>query len=279
MNFTLSKWSVFCRDLQNNGCLSITASDLCHRPELRKSQYLILKHDVETNVRRAYRIAKIEHKYGHRCSFYIQAYLLKNKKNIELLRKMQNFGHEISYHHDVMDYAKGDINIALSEFMKNLELFIDKGFNIWTVCQHGNPLIERVGYHSNRDFFRSKVIQETFPEIVDIMVNFKEEKNLDYLYFSDAGRVIHLVVDPINNDLCYSDEKNLIIKNLDLLLNYLLSNNCIISIHPHRWEINGIAFYFKKTSFIIIRWMARKMYKYQLFKNILNKYYYLAKKI
>ena len=35
-----------------------------------------------------------------------------NKKNINILRKIQELGHEVSYHHDVMDSNIGNITEA-----------------------------------------------------------------------------------------------------------------------------------------------------------------------
>ncbi len=53
------------------------------------ANYVVLKHDVETNVPKAYRLAAIEKKYGHRGSYYVQAYLLHDAANIRLLQEMQ----------------------------------------------------------------------------------------------------------------------------------------------------------------------------------------------
>jgi len=279
MRFTLSEWAKFCKNLQDNGHLSNTALDLYLQSESKRLPFIVLKHDVETNVKRAYRIAKIESQSGHRGSFYVQAYLLNRKRNIEILKKIQGLGHEVSYHHDVMDFAKGDLQLALSEFKKNLTLFIENGFYVDTVCQHGNPLIERIGYSSNRDFFRSKEVQTIYPQIEDIMVNFKNTVGLDYLYFSDAGRKMQLIFDPLTNDICKSDEKNHTIEDFDKLQDYIARNNCIVSIHPHRWETNLFIFYIKKVCFNIVRKIAKLLYNFTLFKKLANRFYYLAKKI
>jgi len=176
---------------------------------------------VETDVKKAFEIAKIENKYGHRGSYYVQAYLLEDSANVELLKEMQNMGHEISYHYDVMDSCKGNIEKAIVEFDKNKQIFEKNSFLIKTLCQHGNPVIERVGYTSNRDFFRNSSIREKYNDIADIMVNFKESFSTDYLYFSDAGRTFKLIYDPINNDIINSDDKNIPFNSVDELLNGL----------------------------------------------------------
>ena len=161
MIFTFSKWQDFCKKLACNGIRSIPAREVSPQ----QTSFFVLKHDVETDVNKAYEIAKIEKNYGHKGSYYVQAYLLNDEKNISLLKEMQEMGHEISYHYDVLDASKGDINIATDVFETDRKKFEQLGFPLSTVCQHGNPIIERTGYHSNRDFFRNSDIQKKYPDI------------------------------------------------------------------------------------------------------------------
>ena len=169
MIFTYQHWDDFCRELAERDVRSIPTMEI----QASSTNYVVLKHDVETNVPKAYRLATIEHKYGHRGSYYVQAYLLHDAANIRLLQEMQQMGHEISYHYDVMDSCKGDLDKAIKEFADNKQLFEKNGFVISTVCQHGNPVVERVGYTSNRDFFRSERVRALYPNITDVMVNLK----------------------------------------------------------------------------------------------------------
>lgn len=61
MIFVYKKWDDFCRALEQKGIRSIPAKEVNEE----MSRYLVLKHDVETDVGRALTMAKIEHKYGH----------------------------------------------------------------------------------------------------------------------------------------------------------------------------------------------------------------------
>lgn len=279
MIFTYSYWESFCKKLSNSGIHSVTAKSLVNSKNDKK--YLVLKHDVETNVSSALNIAIIENKYGHCGSYYVQAYLLNDESNIKMLQKMQEMGHEISYHYDIMDSNKGNIEAATVEFDKNCELFKKSGFELKTLCQHGNPVVERVGYTSNRDFFRNETVSAKYPHLSDIMVNFKERANTDYLYFSDAGRKFKLIFDPINNDVIPSDDKNVPFDNLDLLFEYInkQNQNAIISIHPHRWVKSKAKFVIKTVAFKVIRAVANLLMKIPFMKKFMSRYYYLAKKI
>ena len=276
MIFTYKKWDVFCRKLAEKMVHSIPAMEVPQSTE----RYVVLKHDVETNVSRAKKLAEIEAKYGHRGTYYVQAYLMDSEDNIRILKEMQAMGHEISYHYDVMDSEKGELPKAITVFEKNRCIFEANGFPVITVCQHGNPVVERVGYTSNRDFFRSQKVRELYPSISDIMVNFKEVANTDYTYYSDAGRKFKMIFDPLTNDLIPSDDKNVSYEDLDELLPVILSGgNAIISTHPHRWTSSALVYQCKAGAFKAIKTTAKVLMKVPLFKKIMSRYYYLAKKI
>lgn len=275
MIFTYKKWKIFCEKLQKAGIQSIPAREVA--PNCGK--YLVLKHDVETNVRSAFRMAQIEHDYGHRGSYYVQAYLLDDEKNIQLLQKMQDMGHEISYHYDVMDSCKGNLEKATEEFEANRKCFEENGFLVTTVCQHGNPVVERVGYTSNRDFFRSEKVQALYPNVADIMVNYPQKYQTEYLYFSDAGRIFKQIFDPINNDVTPSDDQNTPYENLDALLSGLSGEvGNIISTHPHRWTASAVKYVIKNAVFKTAKFLAKLLLKIPFMKKLMSRFYYLAKK-
>lgn len=276
MIFVYKKWDEFCKKLSQNGRVSIPASSI----SADLASYVVLKHDVETDVSRAYKMAAIEHKYGHRGSYYVQAYLLDDAKNVEMLQKMQEMGHEVSYHYDVMDSCRGDIDAAIVEFEQNKEKFENNGFELKTLCQHGNPIVERVGYTSNRDFFRCERVRELYPALSDIMVNFKEQRNTDYVYYSDAGRKFKMIYDPLFNDVINSDDKNVIYKDLDAVLaSFDVGGRYIISTHPHRWTDSALIYTVKTGIFKIIKFVAKILVKIPFMKKFMSRYYYLAKKI
>lgn len=274
MVFTYSNWERFCRALSEKGVHSIPACEVT--PDM--DRYLVLKHDIENTVPRAYRLAEIEHRYGHRGSYYAHACLLDDAENLRLLRGMQAMGHEISYHHDVMDSSGGDLERAAAAFEANRARFVSLGFPVKTVCQHGNPIIERVGYSSNRDFFRSERVRRLYPEISDLMVDFKAKHRTDYSYYSDAGRRFQRIYDPINNDLVNSDDKNVPYEDLDALL-AALDGRAIVSTHPHRWTSSAAAYRVKEKSFRLVRAAARTMARVPALRKLMGRYYYLAKKL
>lgn len=123
MIFVYRTWDKFCKKLLEKNIVSVKASDVIKGSI--SYPYTVLKHDVETKVKKAYKIAKIENKFGHKGSFYVQAYLLKKQKNMVLLNKIQKMGHEVSYHYDVLDNNRGDIERAKDELKRTLN-FLNK---------------------------------------------------------------------------------------------------------------------------------------------------------
>lgn len=275
--FLYRVWDGFCRDLQQNQIYGVTAKDVLSN---KRNEFIILKHDVETNPVKALRLAQIEHKYGHCGSYYVQAYLLNTPRYVRTLKKIQELGHEVSYHHDVMDSAKGNIADAIEEFDVNLKKFNDENFDAVTVCQHGNPVIKREGYTSNRDFFRDASVQLRYSGIYDIMVNYKEQINVRYKYISDAGYGWKVIFDPETNDVVPSDDKNIPIESIDEIVGMARGKTpLIISTHPHRWQPNRFVAAIRNVIFRTIRAMARVMMKIPFLRRFMEAHYHLAKKI
>lgn len=276
MIFVYKKWDAFCKRLAESGIYSIPAKDV----SADTKKYLVLKHDVETDVGKALEMARIENKYGHKGSYYVQAYLMADKNNIQKLKQIQDMGHEISYHYDVMDSCRGDIEKAIIEFETNRAVFENSGFNLYTLCQHGNPVVERVGYTSNRDFFRNERVSQMYDSLSDIMVNYKEKHQTDYVYFSDAGRKFKMIYDPINNDVVNSDDKNVSYKDLNELFDNLSKEKGnIISTHPHRWTKSTVKYVVKASIFKVVRFIAKILVKIPFMKKFMSRYYHLAKKM
>lgn len=262
MKFIYTEWEAFCKSLQNEGIQSVTASDV-----LRKAQagelnecyrFVNLKHDVESQPQKALDLAKIEHKYGHSATYYVQAYLM-TESNKSIFQEMQGLGHEVTYHHDVMDGAKGVLSDALIIYKKNLEIFKSMGFEVHTVCQHGNPVSD----YENRDFFRSESIQKEFPIQSDIMVDFMKKIGRKYVYISDVGMSFKIVTDPVNSDKIAKSEKYVLLGHLDNVVKELCENqdkSYIVSAHPHRYNKSQFKATVRQVVFKTIKHTAKVLF-------------------
>lgn len=276
--FYYKNWELFCERLSKSGIKLCTAEESLKLATGTK--FIVLKHDVETFVPNAHKLAAIEHKYGICGSYYVQAYLMNNSENIQLLKEMKNWGHEISYHYDVLDANSGDYVKAEKDFRKNMDIFKKEGFIFNTICQHGNPVKKRIGYTSNRDFFRNNEIRKKYPNLVDMVVNYSQISVSDYKYISDASYKWNVITEPETNDI-HPDVKNIRIGDFNNLLSLIENDNCsfVISTHPHRWMKSALRINLKILIFRFIKNIVIVLRKVPGIEAVLNQFYFLAKKI
>jgi len=275
--FYYKNWDMFCSAVVKTNATSLRASDIALQNPSK--QFIVFKHDVETNPSKALKLAEIEDRHGIKGSYYVQAYLLSSPEHLYILQQIQNLGHEVSYHYDVLDANNGDFEKANIDFQENLQKFEKAGFEIKTVCQHGNPLKNRVGYSSNRDYFRNKIIANQYKEISDIVVNFRENTGVNFTYISDAGYSWNIISDPENNDRIKGDPDIKLNGFSDVLTELNDGKSIIISTHPHRWQKSKIRIFLKISLFKTVRTSVEFLSKIPGIKNVLNKFYFLAKKI
>jgi hypothetical protein len=269
--FVYSVWDEICQALSK--LRTIRADEILNQGD--DTDWVVVKHDVETNVCKALALAKIEAAYGIRATYYVQADLVKD--NVRTLQKIQTLGHEVTYHYDVLDANRGDFDLAMKEFGTNIDLFNTFGFSVQTVCPHGNPLINRKGWSSNKDFFRNPEVKKQFPHILDIVVELP--RNVEkYLYISDAGYSWKQIANITDNDLQNSGDIDL--KNHANLLRMIKAHErVIISTHPHRWEKSYLKALLNMFRFKVLRVIARTLSLIPLFRYIMSRFYFLAKKV
>lgn len=276
--FYYDNWDGFCKRLSEMGVILCTAEQSL---KLQKgTRFVVLKHDVEDNVPNAHKLAQIEHSYGICGSYYVQAFLLNSSDNVRLLQEMQCWGHEISYHYDVLDAHAGDYIAAEKDFIEKSRLFADAGFQYGTICQHGNPVKNRVGYTSNRDFFRHPGIRSRYPQWVDMVVDYSKYAVSEYKYISDASYRWNIITEPETNDL-HPEIKNTKVGGFDNLIELIQNSreSFIVSTHPHRWKDEAWKIVLKIAVFRVVRSVVMTVRNIPGIEWLLNKFYFLAKKI
>ena len=213
---------------------------LSHSEQL-EGKIALLKHDVETKVKKSVAIAKLECDLGVVSTYYVQGYLLLNDRNLRFLRQIQSYGHEVAYHYDVLDNNQGDWHAAAEEFKYYLGLFKMNGFTVDHVCQHGNPLTTRVGYTSNRDFLRNNENKREFG-VIDFMLHTSDLLNRDVRFYSDYGYSFKHIKHFEKSDKSRPQEEN-----FDELNCFFASwgESIAISTHTHRWIKSEIVFRFR----------------------------------
>lgn len=245
--------------------------------DLEDSSWISIKHDVESRLDLAQAMAEIESALGVYTTYYIQGYLLKNEKNISIVKHIHSLGHEVSIHYDVMDANDGDIKRAIRDFSNLVYILEQNGIAVSTVCPHGNPIMVRNGWNSNKDFFRSDQVCKLFPNIIDVVVHKNKIANGDFIYISDAGYNFKIIGDVANNDTHLAEDSPL--SSFDDLVKEAIENHrCIISTHPHRWHPYAVQFLIKKFVFSAVKKIAVPLSRIKFIKALMSRFYYVARK-
>lgn len=234
---------------------------------------IIIKHDVETLSKSALALAKIEHSYGIRAIFFYQFDVFL--KDIEMVRSISSLGHEIGYHYDVLDNNNGDLASADLEFQRNLQIFSNNGFEIKWICPHGNPALKRVGWNSNKDFFRSDSVRSKYQGLKDIVVD-KELFFSGFSYISDAGYSFKAIRSVSDNDKVASNDVE--IPDIFSYLKNRRDTPVIVSTHPHRWVKYRLIFLGKRSLFLLLKSIYRFTHKVPVLSLIYGRLFRLSRK-
>ena len=130
-------------------------------------------------------------------------------------------------------------------------------------------------------FFRNPEIRSHYPDLVDMVVDYsKHIGGRKYRYISDAGYQWNIITEPETNDL-HPEVKNVKIGGFKNLLNLLINSeySYVVSTHPHRWMSVAWKINLKIIIFRIIREFVMIIRHIPGIEWLLNKFYFLAKKI
>jgi hypothetical protein len=192
---------------------------------------LILRHDVDKYPENALICAGIEKEYNIRSTYYFR--IVKESCNPEIIRKIEDMGHEIGYHYEDLALAKGDPEKAIMLFRNHLATLRQMA-TIKTICTHGNPLSRWDNLllwkkYSYREF---NIIGEPFMDL--------DFNNIYYL--TDTGRRWDAYKSNVR-DKVETPFQFPIRKTTDLirwLKKGSLPGIIMLNMHPQRWNDNYI---------------------------------------
>jgi hypothetical protein len=223
-DFTFKKYQKLCKTI-----IDAEFETLCVKDYLSKSgdNFIILRHDVDRMPESALKMAEIESEKGINSTFFFR--INDEFFSPEIIKKVSSLGHEIGYHYEVLDKAKGDKVKAMKLFKEELEKlrsFVD----VKTIACHGNPIspYNELEIWQNEDFREFGIIGDT-----SISIDYNE-----VLYFGDIGRTWngrYSVKDLFCRPKGYNIKKTEDI--IKLLKNRKVSKACLV-VHPNRWNDN-----------------------------------------
>lgn len=228
LDFTLSKYRELCDAISKSNIVTLTVKDYITSQDL-SDNFVILRHDVDRKLEHALKMAKIENEYNITSTYYFRT--ISDVFKPDIIKAINNMGHEVGYHYEVLDKADGDFDKAIKIFEEELGEF-RKICDVKTVCMHGNPLSK----WTNKDLWKKYGFKD-FGIIGEPYLSIDYEK---VFYLTDTGRAwnklkfsVKDVVDKSTNHLV---EK---IKNTDDIINLIeyekLDQICILT-HPNRWS-------------------------------------------
>ncbi|MDC3029322.1 hypothetical protein OA189_03200, partial [Prochlorococcus sp. AH-716-P20] len=147
--------------------------DLINTKSMPK-KYIVLRHDCERDLYKAYNLAQIEESIGIKSTYFLRThsewYNLFQPEEWKLVLKIINLGHEIGLHYEPKFYE--EINIDFIEGLKKDLMILNQFYPVNSVSAH-QPLL----YPPQKEDF-------TDLKLIDMYTN-SNYKNIPY--FSDSG--------------------------------------------------------------------------------------------
>ena len=174
VDFTMEKYTDLCETIAFSGYTPMTVRAYLERQEV-PSKLVVMRHDVDVRPKNEPKMALVESDFGIRATYYFRYKVGVFQPDV--IRKIAAMGHEIGYHYEALDKAKGNFEKALDIFKCELDAF-NKVVDIKTVSMHGNPLTR----WDNRDLWREHDLRD-YGVLGEAYLSFG-----DIIYLSDTGR-------------------------------------------------------------------------------------------
>jgi len=259
LDFTIEKYEKLCHTIKKSNYKVITINEYLSAKEIN-SPLIIFRHDVDRKVGRVLRMASLESKYGISATYYFRKI---NKVFVPgIIKAVNDLGHDIGYHYEVVDKSRGDLALAKKIFFEELAKFREIA-SIQTCVMHGNAISK----WDNREIWNISKIED-FDLVGEgyISIDFKK-----VYYFTDTGRRWdggrYNIKDRMDNSI--SDD--LKVRNTDDLISLINKGELpvlYINTHPKKWSGTKIEWFFEQAD-VTIRNQIKRFYpsKYRWRKN------------
>jgi len=220
-DFTLKKYQRLCETIIESGYTPLRVRDYLAKGG---DSLVIMRHDVDRKPQNALKMALMERECGIRSTYYFRT--TREVFIPDIIKEIAALDHEIGYHYEVLDKAKGNTEKAIEIFRKELEEF-RRICKVDTICMHGNPLSP----------WSNKALWEEY-DFKDFDIIGEPYLSIDYsqiLYLSDTGRTWngkYSVKDVIGREPAkYKTTEDVVYA----LKTREISNACLV-VHPNRWN-------------------------------------------
>jgi len=253
LDFSLAKYKELCEVISKSRYTPLTIEKyllLKNKPEA----FVIIRHDVDSQPEYALKMARLENKFGITSSYYFR--YIKSVFRKDIMEEIAGLGHEIGYHYEVLDKARGDFERAIEIFEEEINKF-RRIYDITTIAPHGSPLMGSLNATSIPgicNIIKKLIRRENVFTRWDNRDLWKKYDFRDYgilgdaylsidfgniLYLSDTGRdwsSKHKMKDLVRG----SNFEQIIrrIRNTDDIINLIRAGNLNMYIltHPNQWK-------------------------------------------
>ncbi|TYL37228.1 hypothetical protein CV102_18100 [Natronococcus pandeyae] len=212
----------------------IPVREYLDRKEL-PNQFIIHRHDVDRKPENALEMARLEAKYDISTTYYFRT--IDKTYKPDLIREIEELGHEIGYHYEDMDRADGNLEQAHESFADELER-VRQLARVETVCMHGNPLTS----HDNRDMWD---YSQGFDDYDLRGEAYLSMDFVDVTYFSDTGRTWEDGDLKIKDHPVGESQKQVQVGGTSELIELVSKGEvprlCLLS-HPNRWAATNVEY-------------------------------------
>ena len=233
MDFTLSQYGMLLSALKHEYSSFQTVKDFLQNT---KPKSIILRHDVDLLPENSLLFAKEQEKKSIQGSYYFRA--VPESWDEKIIKEIANLGHEIGYHYETMDTAKGDIDKAWDQFRFHLDT-LRKLVDVETICMHGSP----------RSKFDNKKIWEKY-DYHSLGIIGEPYYDLDFdevFYLTDTGRRWDGWKTSVRDKVSQQKDwikKGLVFHSTFDIINSVRSKNfpdqVMFTFHPQRWHDNKV---------------------------------------
>ena len=143
-DFTVAIYRELLSALKNQGYTFQSFSQFLESPAKRS---VMLRHDVDDRKLHSLAFARIQHEAGVIGTYYFR--MVPESFDPKVIKEIYDLGHEVGYHYEDMDFAKGDPHKAVKLFEKHLKE-LRAITPIVTICMHGSPRSK----YDNRDVWK-----------------------------------------------------------------------------------------------------------------------------
>lgn len=208
--------------------------------------YFTLRCDVERDLEHQLQFARTISAIGIAATFYFHTRETCYERNT--MREIEGLGHEIGFHHECLDRCNGDFFGARELFLREVDFFRRDGFQITTVCSHGENGIQKIGYKANCDLFKK------YPNLL------KEAGIQAEVFHWAQNKGLNVIQDTLSG---YSSMESFLHQNTPKA-----EIPHMIGIHPHRWRKSKIKSAIEITHDISI-YLKNKIYGKRKYKTVI----------